>query len=399
MTAPSAAVPCSQGTHWPTLDGLRGVAVLLVLAFHFAHLDGDAGVAGRLLLGATGFGWSGVDLFFVLSGFLITGVLLDAKGSQGYFRTFYARRAVRIFPLYYAYLAAVFLVAPRLAPSAIDVKPASQGWLWSYLGNFLFARERGFEASPYAGHFWSLAVEEQFYLLWPFAVWLLSPRRLWAATLALIGIAFAARFAIHRTTWNATAAYVLTPCRADGLAVGALVAQAWRGGGRERFARLAPWALAAAAAAVLATWVVRGAFFGGDPVVQVWAFTPLAVGYGAVLVLSLSSGTGSALGRALSARWLRGAGRYSYGLYVLHYPIFRGLEGAGLGPTTFATALGSGLAGILAFSAVAGAASFAAALASWHLLEKRFLKFRDLLPYGRAAQPAGRVGVASPTPT
>ena len=107
--------------HLPALDGLRGVAVLAVLLFHFAHLDRPAGLAQRWLLSATGAGWAGVDLFFVLSGFLITGILLDARGSSGYFRTFYLRRVLRIFPLYYAYLAVLFWVVPRLAPH-LDVK-------------------------------------------------------------------------------------------------------------------------------------------------------------------------------------------------------------------------------------------------------------------------------------
>jgi len=387
MTPRAAHVPCSQGTHLPSLDGLRGTAVLLVLGFHFAHLEGAPGGAERVLIGATGFGWSGVDLFFVLSGFLITGILLDAKGSPGYFRAFYLRRMLRIFPLYYAYLAVLFLVVPHILPaSSLDVKPGSQGWLWSYLGNVLFARERGFGASPYAGHFWSLAVEEQFYLAWPLLVWLLTPRRLAAVSLALVGGAFALRLGIHRTSWNATAAYVLTPCRADALAVGALVAVAVREeAGLARLRRLAPWVLAACAAAVAAIWLARGAFFGGDPAVQTWGFTPLAVGYGAVLVLALSSPRGSPLARGLSAGWLREAGRYSYGLYVLHYPAFLALEAAGLGPAALARALGSRLGGILAFTALAAAASLAAALASWHLLERRFLRLKDLFPYGRGS--------------
>ena len=104
---PTGVLP---GAHLPALDGLRGVAVLMVLLFHFAHLDRPGGAAQRWLLGATGAGWAGVDLFFVLSGFLITGILLDARGARGYFRAFYLRRVLRIFPLYYAYLAVLFWV-------------------------------------------------------------------------------------------------------------------------------------------------------------------------------------------------------------------------------------------------------------------------------------------------
>jgi peptidoglycan/LPS O-acetylase OafA/YrhL len=267
--------------------------------------------------------------------------------------------------------------------------------MWSYLSNVLFAREGGFQASPWAGHFWSLAVEEQFYLVWPLAVWALPRRVLAGLAAALVAGAFALRLGIHRTTFNATAAYVLTPARADALAAGALVALGVRApGGLARLRRAAPWVLAAAAAAVAAVWVWRGSFFGGDPAVQVWGFGPLAAGGAALLVLALPGGGPAGLGRALSAPWLRALGRYSYGLYVLHYPIFLGLERAGLGPAVLAAALGSELLGIAAFAALAGGATLAAALASWRLLERPFLSLKDLVPYGRRASG----GPASPSP-
>jgi peptidoglycan/LPS O-acetylase OafA/YrhL len=374
------------GAHHPALDGLRGLAVLMVLAFHFLHIDGEGGVVERTLLSASRAGWAGVDLFFVLSGFLITGILLDARGGQGYFRVFYARRVLRIFPLYYAYLAVLFLAVPLLLPS-LDVKSGTQGWLWTYLGNVLFAREGGFEASPYTGHFWSLAVEEQFYLLWPLLVWVLPRRWLALACVALVGIAFALRFGIHRTTYNATAAYVLTPARVDALAMGALVAIAAREPGWwPRIRRSAPWVLAASAAAVAAVWVEQGGIFGGDPVVQVWAFGPLAAGFAAVLVLAVDAAPGSVLSRALVRPGLAGAGKYSYGLYVLHYPIFLALEAAGITSLAMAAALGSRIAGMAAFAALAGAATLAAALLSWHVIEKPFLGLKRLVPY-RGAPP------------
>ena len=383
--------PPAAGAHHPALDGLRGVAVLLVLAFHFLHIDGEGGVAERSLLSTTRVGWAGVDLFFVLSGFLITGILLDARGGSGYFRAFYARRVLRIFPLYYAYLAVLFLLLPRLLPT-LDVKAETQGWLWTYLGNVLFAREGGFHASPFTGHFWSLAVEEQFYLAWPLVVWLVPRRRLAVVCAALVLGAFMLRLSIHRTTFNATAAYVLTPARMDALALGALVAIAAREPGWwPRLRRFAPWGLGASALAVGAVWVHQGGLFGGDPVVQVWAFGPLAAGFAALLVLALDGGGGSRLTRVLARPALRGAGKYSYGLYVLHYPIFLALEAAGFTSLALASALGSRMAGMAAFTAVAGAATFAAAILSWNLLEKRFLRWKDLVPYGRT-------GVATPGP-
>ena len=387
----------APGAHHPALDGLRGVAVLMVLSFHFLHIDGEGGVAERTLLAASRSGWAGVDLFFVLSGFLITGILLDARGAPGYFGAFYARRVLRIFPLYYAYLAVLFLVVPLL--SSLDVKPGTQGWLWTYLGNVLFAREGGFEASPYTGHFWSLAVEEQFYLAWPLVVWVLPRRRLALVCLGLVAGAFALRLGIHRTTFNATAAYVLTPARMDALALGALVAVAAREPSWwPRVRRGAPWLLAASAAAVAAVWVHQGGLFGGDPVVQVWAFGPLAAGFAALVVLTVDPAPSSRLSRTLSRPWLRGAGKYSYGLYVLHYPIFLGLEAAGLTSLALSGATGSRLAGVLAFAAVAGLATFAAALLSWNLLEKPFLRWKDRVPYGHPPSATRAPAAATPRP-
>jgi peptidoglycan/LPS O-acetylase OafA/YrhL len=399
LASPDVARAPAPGAHHAALDGLRGVAVLLVLAFHFLHVDGEGGAVERVLLATSRAGWAGVDLFFVLSGFLITGILLDARGGKGYFRAFYARRVLRIFPLYYAYLAVLFLVVPLVLPS-LDVKRETQGWLWTYLGNLLFAREGGFHASPYTGHFWSLAVEEQFYLAWPFLVWLLPRRALAAVCAALVAGAFALRFGIHRTTFNATAAYVLTPARMDALALGALVAIAAREPSWwPRLRRAVPWVLAASTAAVAAVWVRQGGLFGGDPVVQVWAFGPLAAGFAAVLVIALDPARSPRLARALSASPLRGAGKYSYGLYVLHYPIFLALEGAGLTSLALAGVLGGRVAGMLAFAAIAGVATLAAALASWHLLEKRFLRLKDLVPYGRAGAPGhGAPAPAGATP-
>jgi peptidoglycan/LPS O-acetylase OafA/YrhL len=383
MSARPPSAPTPRG-HLPSLDGLRGVAVLLVLLFHFTHLDAPGGPVERALVEAARVGWSGVDLFFVLSGFLITGILLDAKNGRNYFRNFYLRRALRIFPLYYAYLAVLFLVLPSIVAAArLDPRGDTQAWMWSYLGNVLFAMRRGFEASPHAAHFWSLAVEEQFYLVWPLLVWLLPRRGLvWACAAAIVG-AFTLRAGILKATWNATAAYVLTPCRMDALATGALVAAIVREGGLARLRRLAPAVLGFSALVIAALWLRRGTFFGGDPTVQVWGFTALAVLYGSVLVLALTLPAASPLGRTLAHPFLRTFGKYSYALYVLHYPLFHVLEANGLSASAIPPVFGSRLPGLLLFVSGATALSYLAALASWHLIEKRFLALKARLPYER----------------
>lgn len=150
--------------HIPRLDGVRGIAILLVLLHHFTDdREKLTGIARRLFL-VTDAGWVGVDLFFVLSGYLITRILLSTKESPRYFTTFYGRRALRIFPLYYAVLVAVLLILPRLVPPTpeLDAILGRQVFLWTYLSNWV----RDTFNSDYAAlkHFWSLSVEEQFYL-------------------------------------------------------------------------------------------------------------------------------------------------------------------------------------------------------------------------------------------
>src|SRR2546427_5689081 len=129
----------------------------------------------------------GVDLFFVLSGFLITGILLDTKGSRHYLRQFHARRVLRIFPLYYAALALFLILLPMLLPGDRVLRDltADSVWYWTYLYNVKVAAA-GFTSSSALGHFWSLAVEEQFYLIWPIVVLYLARRHLYGACWAAV---------------------------------------------------------------------------------------------------------------------------------------------------------------------------------------------------------------------
>ena len=200
--------PTRVGNRLPALDGLRGIAVLLVLAFHCRYffppwMEKSARPTLDVL------GWSGVDLFFVLSGYLITGILLDTKDSSSYFRTFYARRSLRIFPLYFSFVAAVLLLAQWRVHGF---------WYLTYLSNW----QPGHGVNDgYLSHLWSLAIEEQFYLIWPAVVWFVPPGRLKWICIALAVTAAGLRpFAGSQDQ----AAYRLTPCRMDSLALGAFVA-------------------------------------------------------------------------------------------------------------------------------------------------------------------------------
>jgi peptidoglycan/LPS O-acetylase OafA/YrhL len=151
----------------PELDGLRGVAILAVMLFHMQ-------VRGVAL------GWAGVELFFVLSGFLITRILLESRDKPHYLRNFYARRALRIFPLYYVVLVVTLILPP---PHGFGRSRTSL-WYFAYLQTLPLVRGR-FEASPLP-HSWTLAIEEQFYCLWPFVLLLLRRGRDLAAALAVL---------------------------------------------------------------------------------------------------------------------------------------------------------------------------------------------------------------------
>jgi peptidoglycan/LPS O-acetylase OafA/YrhL len=201
----------------PQLDAVRGIAVLLVLLH---NTDVYPAVHLRLI---SENGWMGVDLFFVLSGLLITGILLDTKESDGYFKNFYARRCLRIWPLYYSLLLFMFVIVPVLRPSEGHTvfEARSSPW-WAYpifLQNFLISIPT--KATGALGVTWSLAVEEQFYLVWPLVVRFCNESQLRKIAIAVICISPVLRFYLVRDQVNI---YSNTFCRLDGLMAGALLA-------------------------------------------------------------------------------------------------------------------------------------------------------------------------------
>lgn len=371
-------------TRVPALDGIRGIAILLVMLHHFAYYGGmrPTAIVDKLFYTITYVGWCGVDLFFVLSGFLITGILFDTKGGHCFFRNFYMRRLLRIFPLYYGFLVVFFLILPRIVPvgAAFHSLGESQGWYWSYLVNLQIARD-GWPSFPAIGHFWSLAVEEQFYLFWPVVVFLLPRRALMITCLVFIVGSFGTRVGLAFAGYS-IAAYVLTPARMDALAVGAFLALLTRG--PNGFASLSRWAwpVAGTAVGVLSAMIIwRQGFYPADIVVQTIGHTLLAILFGAVLGIAATSPHETALGKVFAHRGLIFFGHYSYALYVFHPLIIFFITRKWFTVGSVPPFMGSQLPGQILFSLVATGASLVLALLSWHMYEAQFLKLKNMFRY------------------
>lgn len=372
------------------LDGLRGIAVLAVVLFHATNEAGAPASWSPLWFLPPLLGWSGVDLFFVLSGFLITRILVSQRDTDNYFRAFYGRRIVRIFPLYYAVLVLYFLVIPAFGSGRLATlwwgTPGEPLWYWFYLSNWVDGAT-GFFRHKFLAVAWSLAIEEQFYLMWPFVVRHVQPRKLERVCLAVIALSFAARLGGVLTGLSPVAVYVWTPMRLDVLAVGAYVAlRVHREGG---FDALSAWARRCLPVAGLVVVGIAGATLLyphwlmerptrmiAHPVMQTVGFSAVAIFYGSLLVLAMR-GRGQ-LTRVLVSAPLRLAGRYSYAIYLLH----------GLAIFTWDHGIWAGHRAAYPFWAnqalryvAAVVLSTAVAAVTWRLIESPFLRLRSRFTY------------------
>ncbi len=299
--------------HYFALDGLRGVAILAVFLFHFgggSHKPTNLPI--RLWLALVHTGWIGVDLFFVLSGFLITGILFDTAHKESRAKNFYARRALRIFPLFYGVLFGFLLLTPVLH---LHWAPG-HALYFLYLYNMvpLLAPNLGSPGSSMVlNHFWSLSVEEQFYLLWPFAVWLIRDRRklLWISV-AIMVAALILRIIIILHGGAQDDVYALLPTRADSLIFGAAVALLVRGPQGQKL----PVMPVALVSGLVSVAILLSGHFSAYRVQLISTFGYSSIGiFAACLVYWAQRGQGW-ITRIFGVQWLRFFGRYSYGLYI-----------------------------------------------------------------------------------
>ena len=325
LKAVAETPPPSNQTYFPALDGIRALAFLMVFGAHYADLP---------------WGWTGVDVFFVLSGFLITGILFDTRNDEHRARNFYVRRTLRIFPLYYGILLMLLLGYP--------VFRWEWNWAWlawpAYAGNFLRGI-RPFEAGSalqrlaffwpisrthpsvrlYMGHFWSLCVEEQFYLIWPWIIFRIEDRKkllricivcvLLCPILRVVGAQLLPQFMLDQQVLDCW-----TPFRVDALLLGGVIALVRRGPSAPRLL-----AVARVGFGFMFTVTVIWFAFGATHRIADYALPPWRLTWGLSFVDLLSAcmiilalEPRSVIFRIFNLRPLRWLGRISYGAYVYH---------------------------------------------------------------------------------
>lgn len=377
------------------MDGVRGLAILMVMVFHFTWFGPftaqaiQSGSVARIGCSAALSGWMGVDLFFVLSGFLITGILLKSKAGPAYFRRFYLGRALRIFPPYYLFLILSAALLPFL-PAAWQMARSEYFWLATYLTNYQMGLHGWASFALPFQHFWSLAIEEQFYLFWPLLVFLLADKWLVRTCIAVIVLAFAYRARLIVGDHNLVHAYTSTIGRSDELAAGALLALS----GRKSRVRKTPGAIhrlviATCLALLGAYFLSRPGLSSNDPIAILLLPLVLMPLFTSLIALCLSSEGNGFVRAVFSLSILRLLGRYSYSLYIFHQPVMITLVGVGAFDVVRShlanqTAWWMVLQYLLPF-----VISLCLASASWYLIERRLMGFRksmgsrfEVLPRG-----------------
>ena len=334
----------------PELDGLRGLAILAVVLYH-CHPR----LAGTWIYGASLWGWAGVILFFVLSGFLITSILLTTRDKPHYFHNFHARRILRIWPVYILLLVVVYLNAPWFIGPGVWMAIRTAPWL-----AYLFCVQNLFHLAlpPAIGPTWALAIEEQYYFVWAPLVRVL--RQPWMLTAALVSTLVISPMLRHANLHWMTPTNTLI--HLDGIAWGSLLAV----GMHTLTLSRRTWLWMGLGGFVLG-FLAAGTIAGGTAYLD----SALAVGFaGMVLALIASTGTHNPVNRALRSGPLAFYGRISYGLYMMHISVFIFIGSFDVAMDRY------GLAGNLAIVAMRLLVSTLLAAALWYGFESQILKLK-----------------------
>lgn len=343
-----------------TLDGFRGLAILLVIAYHYSNFFS--------------FGWTGVDLFFVLSGFLISGKLVESLGSAHYFRSFYIKRILRIVPLCYLVLLIFFIIIPWLLPSFVGVAfkelMHQQVYYWTFTAN-IYDAVHGWPLNVTLIHFWSLGCEMQFYLLWPFMIYFFYDKGNWLVIILVVFCVAAMLVRIGAHSFfhlSDIYRYVLLPCRADAFSAGSLLYFLFRKGNMQLAKNKLLLAALVALGIILVLVITRRiAWHYSIDVVRKYGYTLDAVFWAGLMGYTLAAD--HFWKRIFTGSFMTGLGKYSYGMYIFHWPVYIIVSRQHIFNSSAHDK--NWLLAAIAFS-VTCLCSFA----SYHLLEKHFLKLK-----------------------
>jgi peptidoglycan/LPS O-acetylase OafA/YrhL len=346
-------------THIKSLDGLRGLAIIIVMLYHFFPSKFPMG-------------WMGVDLFFVLSGFLITGILLRTKDSPHYYRNYIAKRILRIFPLYYFLLILFFIVfyyggfSNRIPD--YDYLTNTQIWYWLYLQNWQIFFNTIYPQQDILSHFWSLAIEEQFYIFWPMVVLITPNHKIGKVCVALLMFSFILRlFFLFQFDFTVAKIYVFTLTRLDGLSVGSVIAVMIRDSNHlnslNRYSK--PFFLATGLC-LLITIIAAHSFSFDSMLMATYGYSVIALFFGSLLLITVSKHSNNIFRKVTENDVFSFFGKYSYGLYIYHLPVLW------LVPKYLKLWTNSKLLITLLCILI----SIAIAFISYHLIEKQFLKWK-----------------------
>jgi peptidoglycan/LPS O-acetylase OafA/YrhL len=351
--------------HFPAINSLRGIAILMVLAYHLFHFTG-----------IFEYGWMGVDLFFVLSGFLITNILLQQKRDSSFFRNFYRNRVLRIFPVYYVTLIAFFLLANLLfnerdAASTYNYYKTHQAWFWTNTQNWLFII-KGSPEVPYLKHFWSIAIEEQFYLFWPFLVFsAINKFKLVKISICLMVFALLLRATLFMFDRSHVESYTFnTFARTDGLMGGAVLAILLPGHKKQLSLFCKVFFITGILFFIISLFIY-GSISRYNMLTSVFGYTFISLFFTSAVyyVLTINSKLIQTFARFKLFHFFA---RYSYCIYVIHVPIYLAI----ITKSEFLAEKLSIPNNQFVLSAITLILVIVISMASYHLMEKHFLKLK-----------------------
>ncbi|HVX28306.1 MAG TPA: acyltransferase [Parafilimonas sp.] len=350
----------------PSLDGIRGIAIIGIMLYHFFEMPYGA--------------WFSMDLFFVLSGFLITGILLDSKTDKHYYKNFIVRRGLRILPLYYGVLIIFFIVVPLIVNKSglapFSVYYDNQFYFWVYLQNWILLLKEPelIGKGRIFLHLWSLAIEEQFYIVWPIVILLFNIKNLVKIIVALILLSAALNcyYFFSNHSWQYT--YFSTLCRLDSLCIGALIAVAVRNSSFiSKLEKITPYIFKILFAVLLTAIFVGRPKAPADQFLEPVSTLLFSIFFASMILYGFSNHKNNFVKRILELKALRFFGKYSYSMYIFHVPILILLR-----PALFKY-LQKNIPHTIAYitdNLICLLLVIAVSQLTWYLIEKPFLKLK-----------------------